>query len=182
MRIVFLFILSFVLAGCGHVETHRQYYDAQKTRAEQHQLMMTEVANAQARMYEQALKYAQANPLVNITQPDGTKIIVNQMMPAPPASSLEHVPTVSAPEMPREAPGEKFAMKLVDGATAVTLGFFATDMIKTGFKEAGDVISTGGDFSYGNMEKPITTTTTTTTETTSTQTQTDMYNPTTITE
>jgi len=164
-----LFLLSII--SCGHVETHKDYYKSEETRHIQHKEMMAAVAHAQAEIHKQTIEYAAAHPLVQIINPDGTSITVNQAVPQMNTANLERIPMSTAAIQPREAPGERFLMKLTDNAMVFGLGWIFGDTIKTGFENSGNntTTSAGGSISTtnvgGDVSIPTTTTTTTNTET-----------------
>lgn len=170
IKYVIIILLPFILfVGCGHVETHKDYYAAEQVRFIQHKETLTAIAEAQAKLQRQMIDYAAAHPLVKIKNPDGYEIVVNQAMPQFNTANLEHIPMPAAAMQPREAPGEKFAMKLVDNGMFFGLGWILGDTIKSGFENAGHNTSTtttaGGPINTVGGDVSIPTTTTTTTDT-----------------
>jgi hypothetical protein len=163
------FLLSII--SCGHVETHKDYYKSEETRHIQHKEMMAAVAHAQAEIHKQTIEYAAAHPLVVITNKDGSSITVNQAVPQMNTTELERIPMSTAAVQPREAPGERFLMKLTDNAMMFGIGWLFGDMVKTGYENAGHNTTTtaGGSISTSNTnvggDVSIPTTSTTTTET-----------------
>jgi len=161
------FLLSII--SCGHVETHKDYYKSEETRHIQHKEMMAAVAHAQAEIHKQTIEYAAAHPLVVITNKDGSSITVNQAVPQMNTTELERIPMSTAAVQPREAPGERFLMKLTDNAMMFGIGWIFGDTIKTGYEQAGHNTTTTASGSISNTnvggDVSIPTTTTTNTET-----------------
>jgi len=168
--LVSIFFLLFIIS-CGHVETHKDYYQAEQTRFTQQATMMAAIAQSQKDLQAQQLQYASSHPLVQIINPDGTSVTVNQSVPAISTTSLEHVPVIAPAIQPREAPGEKAFINFTDKLAFFGLGWLLGDTVKSGFENAGHNTTTtaGTGISTntigGDVSIPTTTTTTTSTET-----------------
>ena len=158
------------LSGCGHVETHQEYYRAEKARYEQQATMQASITQGHVAAYQAAIAYAEKNPLVDMETKEGVRIRVNQPMPlflgagAGGGQPVQLTPS----EKPRATPGEVIGAQVVETIEHAGLAYFAADLLKTGFKAAantsvsGSYNQPGGNMSGGSMEIPTTTTTTTT--------------------